>query len=126
VVFTHDRHRVAIEPPPRDLQYPLDPLVQIFVNLLQNARDADPTGVIAVRSEPAGDGLRVLIRDHGPGLADEAAAHLFEPFFTTKPPGKGTGLGLYTSYTLAQSLGGQLALEDHPEGGALATVTLPP
>lgn len=125
VVFTHDRDRVSIAAPARDLQYPLDPLVQIFVNLLQNARDADPQGTIEVDSDDAGDGLRVRIRDHGPGLPSGSAPHLFEPFFTTKPPGKGTGLGLYTSYTLAQSLGGQLALEDHPEGGAVATVTLP-
>lgn len=125
VVFTHARDRVDI-----DLggvgaaSLPLDPMVQIFVNLLQNASDADPGGTITITGY-RGQALRIEVRDQGPGLDAEAARHLFEPFFTTKPPGQGTGLGLYTSYALARELGGELALGNHPEGGALATLTLP-
>lgn len=125
VVFTHARDRVQIDlGGVAGALLPLDPLVQIFVNLLQNAGDADPRGPITVTGY-RGQALRIEVRDRGPGLDPEAARHLFEPFFTTKPPGRGTGLGLYTSYALARKLGGELSLTDHPEGGALATLTLP-
>ena len=50
---------------------------------------------------------------------------IFDPFFTTKPVGKGTGLGLYISYGLAQNMGGDLIASNHPDGGALFTLILP-
>lgn len=126
VVFSHERDRIAIDlGAAGDSMSALDPVVQIFVNLLQNARDADPTGTIEVTGRRDGGEVVLAVRDHGPGLAPEARRHLFEPFFTTKPPGRGTGLGLYTSYALARRLGGALSLEDHPGGGAVATLRLP-
>lgn len=121
VVFTHERARVVVEGTPPALLLPLDPVVQIFVNLLQNARDAAPTTRVEVRFEPDG----VTIRDHGPGITSDTQQHLFEPFFTTKPPGKGTGLGLYTSYALAHGLGAELTLQSHPDGGAVARLGVP-
>ncbi len=126
VVLLQERGRLGLDlGAAASVPFPLDPLVQIFVNLLQNARDADPRGRIDVGAR-LGDGEVVLhVRDQGPGLPAGVRAHLFEPFFTTKPPGQGTGLGLYTSYALARGLGGSLALDDHPEGGAVATLRLP-
>ena len=141
VVFPHDRTRVEVELAAgvASLRVPLDPIVQVLVNLLQNARDASrlntpgdenpletrTTARIAVRARRADDGVEITISDDGPGLVAEVAGHLFEPFFTTKPPGQGTGLGLYTSYTLVQGIGGRLTLENRPAGGAVATLTLP-
>ncbi|MCA9539605.1 MAG: hypothetical protein KC620_11995 [Myxococcales bacterium] len=125
VVFTQDRAQVEVQLGPiAEARFPLDPLVQIFVNLLQNARDAAPEAPIVVRGRQEG-GLAVEIEDHGPGLPPEAERHLFEPFFTTKPPGRGTGLGLYTSYALARGLRAELTLRNRPEGGAVATLRLP-
>jgi signal transduction histidine kinase len=103
----------------------LDPAVQIFVNLLQNARDANPGGTITVVGR-ASSPPRVEVLDDGPGVSAEAERHLFEPFFTTKPPGRGTGLGLYTSYALAKSLAGDLSLGNRRERGAVAAFILPP
>ncbi len=121
VVFTHDRERVKVTlGDAENVRLPLDPAVQILVNLLQNAADADPGGQIEIRAELDADQVRLYVRDHGGGLTAEARQHLFEPFHTTKPPGRGTGLGLYTSYALAHSLGGDLGLENHPGGGAEA------
>lgn len=126
VVFTHERDRVQILGAAPGLRLPLDPVVQIFVNLLQNARDAAPEASLTVRFEATDDGgARVTIRDQGPGLPSDVQPHLFEPFFTTKPPGKGTGLGLYTSYSLAHAMGAELSLDNHPEGGAIATLSVP-
>ncbi|MEZ4475201.1 MAG: histidine kinase dimerization/phospho-acceptor domain-containing protein, partial [bacterium] len=85
VVFTHDRRRVTVEGDAHTPAYPLDQLVQIFVNLLQNSRDADPGGAIEVHVEAGPERVRVTLRDHGPGLSGPSRAHLFEPFFTTKP-----------------------------------------
>jgi signal transduction histidine kinase len=106
---------------------PHDPLVQVLVNLLQNATDAAPGAPIEVTAaeETGGAALLVTVRDRGPGLSPAARARLFEPFYTSKPVGQGTGLGLFTSYTLLQALGGTITLDDHPDGGALATVRVP-
>jgi signal transduction histidine kinase len=127
VVFTHERAQVHVDLPEALARrvVPLDPVVQVLVNLLQNARDARHEGRVVLRGVEAGGVGALQIEDEGPGLAPDALAHLFEPFFTTKPPGQGTGLGLYTSYTLVQSLGGRLALENGPTGGAVATLELP-
>jgi C4-dicarboxylate-specific signal transduction histidine kinase len=105
--------------------YSLDPLVQIFVNLLQNAKDVSPNLEIEINCQADEDILLIQVRDHGTGIAQGAEKYLFEPFFTTKAIGQGTGLGLYTSYTLSKALGGDLSLQNHPEGGALAIVKLP-
>ncbi len=126
VVFTHERDRVALAlDAAAAARFPLDPIVQIGVNLLQNARDAAPDGRVQVSVALEGERVRLRIVDEGPGLSPEARRHLFEPFFTTKPPGQGTGLGLYTSMALARGLGGELTVANHPAGGAVATLSLP-
>jgi signal transduction histidine kinase len=111
-----------------------DRLVQILVNLLQNAHDAlraQPesargAGSIAVsaQQEPSGE-VCIAVEDDGPGIDARIQDRLFEPFTTTKPPGEGTGLGLYTSYMLARSMHGSLALEPRAHGGTRALVRLP-
>jgi two-component system, NtrC family, C4-dicarboxylate transport sensor histidine kinase DctB len=59
------------------------------------------------------------------GLSPQARARLFEPFFTTKPSGAGLGLGLAISSSIVQAMGGTLAAEDHPGGGAVFVLALP-
>ncbi|MEM1414093.1 MAG: ATP-binding protein [Myxococcota bacterium] len=104
-----------------------DRLVQILVNLFQNGLDAmRPTGgALRAHGESDGASVRLIVDDEGPGLPEAMLSRLFEPFATTKPPGEGTGLGLYTSYMLAQAMEGSLTLENREEGGARAVVTLP-
>ncbi len=101
---------------------------QILVNLVQNALDAmaqqSQPGLI-VSCETAEDVVRIQVLDQGPGIAEKDRAQIFEPFFTSKPVGQGTGLGLYISYGLARDLGGDLSAENHPQGGALFTLSLP-
>jgi two-component system, NtrC family, C4-dicarboxylate transport sensor histidine kinase DctB len=68
--------------------------------------------------------IAVSVRDNGPGIAQEQLSHLFEPFFTTKEPGKGLGLGLAISSSIARELGGELKARNRPEGGAEFTLCL--
>jgi two-component system C4-dicarboxylate transport sensor histidine kinase DctB len=110
-----------------DLRVTADPdrMVQVLVNLLQNAYDAvrdQPAGSVTIRAELSGEDALVLIEDVGPGIADEVRQRLFEPFATTKP--HGTGLGLYTSFMLARAMGGDLWLDPRPGGGTVATLRL--
>jgi len=105
-----------------------DHLVQILVNLLQNAYDAvreKGSGAVRVSARRAGPMVEILVDDDGAGVPDSVRGRLFEPFATSKPPGKGTGLGLYTSYMLVSGMRGSLSLEDREEGGARATLALP-
>jgi C4-dicarboxylate-specific signal transduction histidine kinase len=68
---------------------------------------------------------RLSVRDHGPGLAEEALAHLFEAFFTTKAAGVGLGLGLTISAGIVRDFGGTLSGANHPDGGAVFTLEIP-
>ena len=125
LVFAQNEHQVSVSlGPAGEVEYPFDPMVQIFVNLLQNARDAAPGKPVTVVAE-MGDDIEITVADRGDGMNAEAIEHLFEPFFTTKPPGLGTGLGLYTSSALAHSLGGQLTLTNDQQCGVKATLTIP-
>ncbi len=101
-------------------------LEQVLVNLISNALQAmagqsSPRIEITLDSHP--QWVRLSVRDQGPGLSPDALAHVFEPFYTTKPTGM--GLGLSISHRIVHSLGGRLEAANHPQGGALFTLTLP-
>lgn len=101
-------------------------LEQVLVNLLRNGMDAmegQSERLIELRVASEGDAVTLSVRDHGPGLSEDARAHLFEPFFTTKPSGKGLGLGLALSQAIVREMGGQITA--HPaEPGARFDLTL--
>ncbi len=102
-------------------------LQQVFVNLLSNAVDAmadDPEPVIGLHIVTDATHARVTVRDHGAGMTEDEIAQLFDPFFTTKEPGKGLGLGLSISYNIVRDFGGVLEGRNHPQGGAVFSVTL--
>ena len=97
---------------------------QILINLLQNALEAAPAHtLVTIKVVGAPDPARIEMRDDGPGLANEVKARLFQAGTTTKE--RGTGLGLALARGLARQHGGDLLLENRPEGGCLATLILP-
>ena len=117
-------------------------LLQVLLNLVQNAYDAareatrardgsalpapfesQPTLWISRSIDGADAVLR--LRDNGPGIPAEHLGRVFDPFFTTKPVGQGTGLGLSISYGIVEQHGGNLAVRNHPDGGAEFTLRLP-
>ncbi|MEO6741498.1 MAG: PAS domain S-box protein [Chthoniobacteraceae bacterium] len=121
---------------------------QVFVNLFTNACHAMPAGgtLSVITSEKVmgsadtprhetGDrsGVRlrtgekviiVEVRDTGTGVAKEKLGRIFEPFYTTKSTGKGTGLGLSVTQKIMDLHRGKISIENHPEGGVIATLTL--
>ncbi|WP_188149450.1 ATP-binding protein [Teredinibacter waterburyi] len=87
-------------------------LIQVFVNLLTNARDASPEETnITIASEPSQGGYAIItVTDEGSGIPDHIHDQIFEPFFTTKEPGEGTGLGLSMVYSIVEEHKGQLEI----------------
>jgi two-component system NtrC family sensor kinase len=102
---------------------------QVLVNLIGNAihvlgERPDPR-VLTIRTEEAGNYIRMIVADNGPGIPRDIIGRIFDPFFTTKPLGKGTGLGLTISNTIVQEHRGRILAENQPAGGAKFTVDLP-
>lgn len=106
-------------------------LMQVFVNLLSNARDASPPGShIIVEAHSNGNFVHIDVEDFGMGLPEGTIRdNLFEPFVTTKETGKGTGLGLALVHGIIGEHGGKIQLmdkADYDQGrGVIVQITLP-
>jgi two-component system sensor histidine kinase CreC len=104
-------------------------LRQAFINLLSNAIDFSPQGgTVDIVAAVCGSRVEITVRDHGAGVPDYALDRVFERFYSLQRPDsgkKGTGLGLAFVREIASLHGGQAHLANHPEGGAVATLTLP-
>ena len=142
---TFDRHvnlTVSIDPDGASVVCDAPAIEQVMVNLLINARDAvfaaerqEPAIAVEVSDvdvvgQPGPPGavrphVRIRVRDNGTGMSDVALRRALEPFFTTKEPGKGTGLGLATSYRILRDHGGSIALRSQEGAGTVAEVLLP-
>jgi CheY-like chemotaxis protein len=104
-------------------------LDQILMNLAVNARDAMPNGgALTIETRTVcGDRpmIRLIVRDTGHGMDADTVAHIFEPFFTTKEQGKGTGLGLATTYGIVTQSGGAIRVDSAPGRGTVFTIEFP-
>ncbi len=117
-------------------------LMNAFLNLALNARDAMPGGgrlqiqtavLLLDGTFCAAEGLRVApgayvqvsVSDEGMGMSPETAARVFEPFFTTKPPGQGTGLGLASVYSTVRAHRGAVTVYSEPGVGSTFRIYLP-
>lgn len=97
---------------------------QVVLNLLKNAVQAIPDGgTVAFRAWTAGDGILLEVEDDGIGITADALTHLFDPFYTSRPAG--TGLGLWITYRLVESMRGVIEVESEPDKGSLFRVRLP-
>ena len=113
------------------------PLEQALVNLAANARDAMLHGGmlrVAASNEvvepgqlaenaPTGRLVHMVITDTGVGMSDETRRRALEPFFTTRPTA--AGLGLATTASIVQGIGGHITLESTPRMGTTVHLYLP-
>lgn len=103
-------------------------LKQVFMNIIVNAAEAmHGSGTLTITTLPSPDKKTVLIQftDTGEGIPPENLTRIFEPFFTTKDIGKGTGLGLATSYGIVEEHGGRISVKSTVGAGTTFTIELP-
>jgi signal transduction histidine kinase len=130
-----DRLQVTLLPPAARIATDEHKLLQILLNLVENAAKYAPTGPIEVTARRALRPLRgqehfvFMVVDHGPGIPAEDRERVFERFVqldqsSTRTQG-GTGLGLYLCRKLADLLGAWLTLSETAGGGCTFTLILP-
>ncbi|HTP24164.1 MAG TPA: HAMP domain-containing sensor histidine kinase, partial [Anaeromyxobacteraceae bacterium] len=101
-------------------------IARVLAKLVDNAvYAAGPTGTVRVTVESVKDEVSIAVEDNGPGIPEKIRGLIFDPFFTTRPPGAGLGLGLFLASRMAQALGGTLAAEEAPGGGARLVLRIP-
>ncbi|HLF41687.1 MAG TPA: HAMP domain-containing sensor histidine kinase [Acidimicrobiia bacterium] len=134
VAAAPDRPVTLDAPEPVVVQGDRDHLRQAIANLVANALRHTPAGTpleVVARLERDGDaGARravVSVRDHGPGLGEEALAHAFDRFWRADAArvGHGAGLGLAIVAGIAEEHGGEAEAANAPGGGAVFTLRLP-
>jgi PAS domain S-box-containing protein len=125
-------HDVIFNPPDVPLSLLADPLrlEQVFHNLLGNAVKYSPDGgAITLWTELAAQHVRVLIRDEGIGIPEEARPHLFNRFYrapnATAQATSSLGIGLFVVRELVHAHGGTVAVESTLGAGSTFTVELP-
>lgn len=114
----------------------LDQISQVINNIVLNGVQAMPEGgTITVTAEnrvldgteliplPAGEYVRIIIRDEGTGIAPEQLSRVFDPFFTTKAAG--SGLGLSTSFSIVRQHNGLIHAESGVGAGTTFTILIP-
>lgn len=105
-----------------------DQLKQVFLNLINNAREACEESVqknITIKIHSNEKNIIVDVTDTGCGIPEENMKKIFTPFFTTKKFGKGTGLGLAIIYGIIKMHKGDIKIESKINMGTMITITLP-
>ncbi len=91
---------------------------QALGNLLKNAVQSTPGGLVCMSWHREPEGVLFCVDDDGSGISEEDKDRIFEPFYTTKPVGKGTGLGLSVVHAVAEEHNGYVRVTDSKMGGA--------
>jgi len=101
-------------------------LQQVFLNIISNAIDAiGKDGLVEIETTISDSMINVRITDNGPGISQEQQKKVFDPFFTTKQTDKGTGLGLWVTYSIIEKLGGSISLKSQVGSGTTFIVQIP-
>ena len=122
--------QISFSRPPHPIYIDADSglIRQVVANLLQNAIDSTTENkvensliMVDLRCDAAS--AFIEIQDNGPGFQTKNLAKLFEPYVTGRDAG--TGLGLAIAQKIIQDHAGQIKLQNHHEGGALITISIP-
>ncbi len=103
-------------------------LEQVLINFIDNAVKYSVAGSeITIAAWQQGNRVKVSVADHGPGIPEDDVTRIFEKFYRAGQPGRvsGTGLGLSICKSIIEAHGGQIWAENHPEGGAIVSFSLP-
>jgi PAS domain S-box-containing protein len=103
-------------------------LKQVLINIIVNAAEAmHGNGTLTITSYPSPDRKSIILEftDTGEGIPEKNLTRIFDPFFTTKEVGKGTGLGLATSYGIVEDHGGRISVKSKVGEGTTFTIDLP-
>ena len=106
-----------------------DHLHEVLNNLFENAIKYTPSGTVAVNVTGDNDSVQISVKDSGIGIPAEDLPHLFQKFYRVDNSEtreiNGTGLGLFLSRKLTESIGGKLTVESEYKKGSVFTVKLP-
>ncbi|MBI5484430.1 MAG: HAMP domain-containing histidine kinase [Deltaproteobacteria bacterium] len=103
-------------------------LKQILLNIIMNALQAmeNGGGKLLVETIFSGtDDVSIIVTDNGSGIPAASIDRIFDRYFTTKKPGEGTGLGLFVTKKLVESMAGKIKVTSRNGGGTTFTITLP-
>jgi signal transduction histidine kinase len=109
---------LAVRFDPNDLQ-------QVLINLMINAVQSMPEGgILTINAFCKRSKVILEVSDTGEGIDKEDISKIFDPFYTTKPPGEGTGLGLWLTYEIVHSYGGDISVTSRKKEGTTFSVIL--
>ena len=124
--------RVATDGALPPVRFERDALLQVLFNLVDNAVKYARDGAerwVEVRTAAADGGVRLAVRDSGPGIPERHLAHVFEPFYRGEREltrrHKGTGIGLALVRGLVERMGGRVGGRNVDGGGFEVTIAFP-
>ena len=105
-------------------------IIQVLVNLIDNAIKYTPPGtVICIQGTKTDGKAQISVKDNGPGIPDEMKPHIFQMFYTGKTTvadsHRSLGLGLALCHSIIEAHDGTLILTDQDPHGCNFTFTLP-
>jgi signal transduction histidine kinase len=90
-----------------------------MINAVQSMTEG---GILTINAFCKGSKVILEVRDTGEGIEKKDISKIFDPFFTTKPPGEGTGLGLWLTYEIVNSYGGEITVTSRKNEGTIISV----
>jgi two-component system sensor histidine kinase KdpD len=103
-------------------------MVQVFINLLDNAfKYSPPNASIEISERKIGQEIEIYVADRGVGIPTQDLERVFDKFYRVERPNyvTGTGLGLSICKGIIEAHGGQIWAENRPGGGTVIRLTLP-
>ena len=113
---------------PLQVTLPESSVRQVLFNIVKNAIEASPQGQqVETALSTTDQSVTIAVTDHGSGIPEAYRAQIFEPFFSTKKNEiyAGMGLGLSISYSLVQSMGGELTFDTRLGEATVFRIHLP-